>query len=321
MRRVLLSIMLCMSCLCIPALSASSFSVQELPFRINFTSLVSYDSGAIANNAKATAELVISKAPIYQNIWFKTSVLIISIGLIFLIPLIRDRRAFNGLQWIKAIFNKRTAALNSEVKQESYNRASPVEVAALDQNEHTIKLGSLSEKIAPKNPITELSSESYSVKELIHELISIFEDNAKSKGVAVEYWILPDVPAVVLGDRKCVLHLLSSLVANAIRYTKEGGVSIFAEALSEQGGDCELWFTVSDTGTGISDELQEQMFDQFSQNDNSVLFKDAHELGLGECKELIVKMGGDFWAESKEGKGSVFKFNIKSSIPQATVSS
>jgi signal transduction histidine kinase len=61
------------------------------------------------------------------------------------------------------------------------------------------------------------------------------------------------------------------------------------------------------------------MFDQFSQNDNSVLFKDAHELGLGECKELIVKMGGDLWAESKEGKGSIFKFNIKSSIPQATV--
>ena len=218
MRRVLLSIMLCMSCLCIPVLSASSFSVQELPFRINFTSSISYDSGTIANNAKATAELVISKAPIYQNFWFKTSVLIISIGLIFLIPLIRDRRAFNGLQWIKAIFNKRTASLNSEVKQESYNRELPIEVATLDQNEHTIKLGSLSKKIAPKNPITELSPESYSVKELFHELISIFEDHAKSKGVAVEYWILPDVPAFVVGDRKCMLQVLASLVANAMRY-------------------------------------------------------------------------------------------------------
>jgi len=313
--------MLCMSCLSIPVLSASSFSVQEIPSKIYYASLVSYDSGAIANNAKATAELVTSIAPFYQNIWFKTSVLIISIGLIFLISLIRERRAYNGLKWIKTIFNKRTAVLNSEVKQENYNRASPVEVVALDQNEHTIKIGSLSEKIAPKNLITELSSESYSVKELIHELISIFEDHAKSKVVAVEYWILPDVPAFVVGDRKCVLQVLASLVANAMRYTKEGGVSIFAEALLEQGGDCELWFTVSDTGTGISDELQEQMFDQFSQNDNCVLFKDAHELGLGVCKELIVKMGGDLWAESKEGKGSIFKFNIKSSIPQTKVSS
>ncbi len=159
----------------------------------------------------------------------------------------------------------------------------------------------------------ELSCEPYSVKDLLNDIVTTFSIPAKKKDITVKYWVLPDVPALVLGDERYVRQVLTNLLSNAIKFTHEGGVSIFAEALSENEGEMEIWFTVTDTGIGISEDAQETIFDRFVQSDTSNTRKyGGTGLGLSISKELVVKMGGDLWVESKEGKGSIFKFYVKS---------
>lgn len=158
-----------------------------------------------------------------------------------------------------------------------------------------------------------LSCEPYSVKELLSDIVRTFSIPAKKKDITVKYWVLPDVPPLVLGDERYVRQVLTNLLSNAIKFTHEGGVSIFAEALSENEGEMEIWFTVTDTGIGISEEAQETIFDRFVQSDTSNTRKyGGTGLGLSISKELVAKMGGDLWVESKEGKGSIFKFYVKS---------
>lgn len=158
----------------------------------------------------------------------------------------------------------------------------------------------------------ELSSEPFSVKDLLHDIVATFNIPAKKKDLTVKYWILPDVPSSVVGDVRYVRQVLTNLVSNAVKFTHLGGVSIFAEALIENDIEMEIWFTVTDTGIGISEESQEKIFDRFVQNDNSnTRAYGGTGLGLSISKELVAKMGGDLWVESKEGKGSIFKFYVK----------
>ncbi|OEK00425.1 hypothetical protein BFP97_02375 [Roseivirga sp. 4D4] len=159
----------------------------------------------------------------------------------------------------------------------------------------------------------ELSCEPYSVKDLLNDIVATFSIPAKKKDITVKYWVLPDVPPLVLGDERYVRQVLTNLLSNAIKFTHEGGVSIFAEALSEDEGEMEIWFTVTDTGIGIPEEAQETIFDRFVQTDTSNTRKyGGTGLGLSISKELVTKMGGDLWVESKVGKGSIFKFYVKS---------
>lgn len=158
----------------------------------------------------------------------------------------------------------------------------------------------------------ELSSEPFSVKDLLHDIVATFNIPAKKKDLTVKYWVLPDVPSSVVGDIRYVRQVLTNLVSNAVKFTHLGGVSIFAEALTENDSEMEIWFTVTDTGIGISEESQEKIFDRFVQNDNSnIRAYGGTGLGLSISKELVAKMGGELWVESKEGKGSIFKFYVK----------
>lgn len=158
----------------------------------------------------------------------------------------------------------------------------------------------------------ELSSEPFSVKDLLHDIVTTFNVPAKKKDLTVKYWVLPDVPSFVVGDIRYVRQVLTNLVSNAVKFTHLGGVSIFAEALTENDAEMEIWFTVTDTGIGISEESQEKIFDRFVQNDNSNTREyGGTGLGLSISKELVAKMGGELWVESKEGKGSIFKFYVK----------
>lgn len=158
----------------------------------------------------------------------------------------------------------------------------------------------------------ELSSEPFSVKDLLLDIVATFSIPAKKKDLTVKYWVLPDVPSSVVGDARYVRQVLTNLVSNAVKFTHLGGVSIFAEALTENDSEMEIWFTVTDTGIGISEESQETIFDRFVQNDSSnTRAYGGTGLGLSISKELVAKMGGELWVESKEGKGSIFKFYVK----------
>ncbi|MFY0593136.1 two-component regulator propeller domain-containing protein [Roseivirga sp.] len=158
-----------------------------------------------------------------------------------------------------------------------------------------------------------LVSEPFSVQDLLKEVLSSFTPEAKNKGIKLQQWVLNDVPAFVSGDVKLIRQVLVNLVSNAVKFTHEGGVTVFVECLKSANQDhLELWFTVEDSGIGIAQEDQERIFESFSQVDtNRNRQYGGTGLGLSISREFVKKMGGELWVESKIDKGSIFKFHVK----------
>ena len=156
----------------------------------------------------------------------------------------------------------------------------------------------------------EMDIRPFNVKELMREVTASFKTAAEDKGLSIKHWILPTVPECLEGDEQHLRQVLVNLVSNAIKFTHSGGVTLFVECLGEE--ELELWITVSDTGIGISEGHQESIFESFTQVDTADTRKyGGTGLGLSICKELVDKMNGEIWVESKEGEGSIFKFYVK----------
>lgn len=110
--------------------------------------------------------------------------------------------------------------------------------------------------------------------------------------------------ATVLGDQTRLRQILLNLVSNAIKFTRNGTVSIEVEPL----GRADIFeFRVSDTGIGISEENLAKIFDDFVTLDTSYARESGGTgLGLGIAKRLARMMGGELGAESEQGEGSLF---------------
>ncbi len=101
-------------------------------------------------------------------------------------------------------------------------------------------------------------------------------------------------------------QVLNIIIDNAFKFTKEGSVTLTAEKRNNR-----MYFSVLDTGIGISEENQVKIFQSFMQLENN-LSREYGGVGIGLpiCFRLIHLMGGDIWVESEEGKGSNFQFYI-----------
>ncbi len=111
----------------------------------------------------------------------------------------------------------------------------------------------------------------------------------------------------VFADPDMLKTVLRNLLSNAIKFTKPGGVIEIAATTSRE----NITITVSDNGTGMSQETLKKLFDitqivttRGTANENGT------GLGLLLCKEFVLKHGGFIWAESEEGKGSTFTFTL-----------
>lgn len=103
-------------------------------------------------------------------------------------------------------------------------------------------------------------------------------------------------------DRNRIAQVVSNFVSNAIKFTTEGSIRIGYQS-SENG----LRFYVSDTGSGISADKLEGVFDRFVRLQSD---KNGNGLGLSICKTIVNKLGGEIGAESEVGKGSTFWFTL-----------
>ena len=106
------------------------------------------------------------------------------------------------------------------------------------------------------------------------------------------------------------------MVANAIKFTATGGVSLQVEP-GPDGSSAAVRFTVRDTGIGFSDAVKEQLFRRFQQADSTITKRfGGSGLGLAICRELVDKMNGALSAEGSPGEGSRFTFEIP--LPRAS---
>src|SRR3984893_4184427 len=124
--------------------------------------------------------------------------------------------------------------------------------------------------------------------------------------------IAPEVPEVVRGDSSRLRQVITNLVGNAIKFTREGEVALKIHVAAADGQDLILQVIVSDTGIGIPLEKQKHIFDPFSQADSSTTRKyGGTGLGLSISARLIGMMGGRMWVESEVGSGTRFHFTVR----------
>lgn len=153
-----------------------------------------------------------------------------------------------------------------------------------------------------------LTVESLSVdlRKLLADAVTLVKEKASAKGLSVKVDVSPDLPARCLGDPLRLVQVLSELLANAVKFTAQGTVTLAA------GRDGEgLFFRVSDTGIGMGDEQLKRLFLPFEQADGSSTRRfGGTGLGLAICQRLVTLMGGNVSVQSTPGQGSCFELRL-----------
>lgn len=172
-----------------------------------------------------------------------------------------------------------------------------------------------------------LEETSFNLREIIEESIDIFGYRAQLKGLELIGFVEPQIPHQLIGDPVRMRQVIINLIGNAIKFTEQGEVVVKVETTTVPSGQehaiekCNIRFSVSDTGVGISKSQLKLIFNKFSQADNSTTRKyGGTGLGLNIAKSLIELMGGELKVESEENKGSVFKFILNFPIDKTTES-
>ena len=129
--------------------------------------------------------------------------------------------------------------------------------------------------------------------------------------------ISPTVPILVVADPQHLRQVLINLIGNAIKFTQEGGIEVRVTKLQEKPGDViAVRFEVIDTGIGIPKEVQDKIFDTFTQADESVTRRyGGTGLGTAISKQLIELMGGEIGLQSSTDQGSRFWFTLDFTLP------
>ena len=155
----------------------------------------------------------------------------------------------------------------------------------------------------------------FSISSLVSNLLTMMEFKAQEKSLKLFVDYDGDLNDIFYGDSLRISQVLNNLVGNAIKFTDKGEVSLHISRPS----DSSMLFTVIDTGIGLSPQHIDKLFHSFSQADASISRKyGGTGLGLAISKQIVELMGGKIWAESKEGIGSkfIFEINIEQSIEQ-----
>jgi len=152
----------------------------------------------------------------------------------------------------------------------------------------------------------------FNLRTTLDATIRSFIAQADQKGLELDLQVADDVPDRLVGDPQRLRQVVANLVGNAVKFTVKGEVVVRVAVESRMAEEVCLWFSVADTGIGISPEDQRRIFAPFIQADPSTtrLFGGTG-LGLAIVSELVSMMGGRLWMESELGKGSTFHFTAR----------
>ncbi len=142
--------------------------------------------------------------------------------------------------------------------------------------------------------------------------VEVYAPRAAEKDINFALFVDPHLNKPLKGDPTKIKEVLINLISNAIKFTDKGGnVTVEIRKLKEYNERAEIYFEVRDTGIGIPEEKQKQIFEAFSQADVSVTRKfGGTGLGLTISSEFVRLMGGQLGLESEVGKGSKFFFTL-----------
>ena len=161
-----------------------------------------------------------------------------------------------------------------------------------------------------------LDSIPFNLRDLIQDTLTILAPAAHAKQLELLSLVYRDTPLSLVGDPLRLKQILTNLVSNAIKFTREGTIVVRAMLEDEQEDSVQLRVSVQDTGIGLSQQDVRTLFQAFSQADNSLSRQPGGTgLGLVISKRLIEQMGGEIGVDSTPGEGSQFWISLN--LPKA----
>ncbi len=147
--------------------------------------------------------------------------------------------------------------------------------------------------------------------DFLRQLVGLFRPATDARSVGLKLDIDPATPTAVLTDPLRLRQILSNLVSNAVKFTGRGSVRVTLDGTRLDDGRWRLRFAVTDTGPGITPEVQAKLFEPFVQADAAVARQfGGSGLGLSIGRSLARLLGGDITLRSTPGEGSTFTLEI-----------
>jgi len=155
-----------------------------------------------------------------------------------------------------------------------------------------------------------LAPRPFGLRDWLQKTVAPLAGRARDQGLEMACLVDDDVPDLLVGDTDRLAQVLIHLAANALQYTRRGSIEVRVRRAS--GGNeahRTLQFSIVDTGIGISEDQQREIFDAFVQGEAARALRNGGTgLGLAICSRLVRMMDGRIWVESEVGRGSRFHF-------------
>jgi len=163
-----------------------------------------------------------------------------------------------------------------------------------------------------------LEKVSFDLRNCVENVVTMLGPAAHNKYLELILLVDSDVPERIVGDSARLSQILINLTNNAIKFTHKGSVTLQVSIKSIENNSANLLFSVMDTGVGIVQSNQQDLFSAFVQADSSLSRNyGGSGLGLAIAKRFVEMMGGDIGFESEEGKGSTFWVHITCPIDES----
>ncbi len=152
----------------------------------------------------------------------------------------------------------------------------------------------------------ELEKTPFSLSKTFGAAVRAFAVPAWRKQVSLTLWLDPSLPDTMIGDSGRLRQVLVNLIGNAVKFTDRGTIEIEANRL-----ESSIEVAIRDSGIGIPEEQQSQVFERFWQSSGSTARRRGGTgLGLAISAQLVEQMGGDLELTSRLGEGSTFRFHL-----------
>ncbi|NMF60660.1 ATP-binding protein [Pseudanabaena yagii] len=165
-----------------------------------------------------------------------------------------------------------------------------------------------------------LQETDFDLMELLDLIVEMFQIRVDAKNIYLNLETSADLPQFIKTDEKKLRQVLINLVSNAVKFTQTGGITIRVylgnssaslasdEAHSER---LNIYFSITDTGTGIAEQEFDRVFDPFAQTESGRKSEQGSGLGLAISQQFVQLMGGNITFSSQVGVGTTFQFHIQ----------